>query len=96
MMLGLRAIDPSTITVSSDPLAAFNAAQTSENNAAVAPPLPLCSDITTSAGFVGPINCDPSQGPVNYTPATKSNGTMTMALIIAGIAVFAILMREPE
>lgn len=30
--------------------------------------LPACSSITMPAGFVGPINCDPSQGPVNYTP----------------------------
>lgn len=31
--------------------------------------LPLCSDVVTEPGFVGPINCDPSSGPVSYTSA---------------------------
>ena len=72
MMLGLRAIDPSTITVSSDPLAAFNAAQTSANNDAV---LPLCAGMVLPAGFVGPVNCDSSQGGPTYSAATGQVAT---------------------
>lgn len=33
--------------------------------------LPLCSSITTPPGWVGPVNCDPSQGPPYY-PASQS------------------------
>jgi len=33
--------------------------------------LPPCSSINVPAGFVGPINCDPSSGDVNY-PASQS------------------------
>ena len=28
---------------------------------------PYCANITMPVGFVGPVNCDPSQGPVVYT-----------------------------
>lgn len=28
----------------------------------------FCSDVTTAPGFTGPVNCDPSNGPVDYTP----------------------------
>lgn len=30
--------------------------------------LPACSDVSTEAGFVGPVQCDPTGGQVNYTP----------------------------
>lgn len=33
--------------------------------------LPLCSSITLQPGFVGPVNCDPSQGGPYY-PASQS------------------------
>ncbi len=33
--------------------------------------LPPCSSVDVPAGFVGPINCDPSAGPVSY-PASQS------------------------
>lgn len=33
--------------------------------------LPLCTDITVDPGFVGPVNCDSSQGGVDY-PASQS------------------------
>lgn len=33
--------------------------------------LPLCSSLTMPPGFVGPVDCDNSQGPVNY-PASQS------------------------
>lgn len=44
---------------------------------AVSSGLPLCSSLTFPAGFVGPINCDASQGGPNYTTSTVSSGTGT-------------------
>jgi hypothetical protein len=35
--------------------------------------LPLCSGITLPAGFVGPVNCDPSSGPPTYTVTTGAS-----------------------
>jgi len=33
-------------------------------------PLPLCRALTVPVGFTGPMNCDPSQGPVMYAPTS--------------------------
>lgn len=81
--------DSSIIVVSSDPLAAFNAAQTPENNDSVLPP---CAGMTLPPGFVGPVNCNPSNGGPTYTPATpagSSDGTAKALLIMAGLGLAA-------
>jgi hypothetical protein len=54
--------------------------------------LPLCSSLTFPAGYVGPINCDPSQGGPNYAPGastqtgTGSTGTQSSGLTAQQIA----------
>lgn len=65
--------------------------------------LPLCANIVTPAGFVGPINCDPSAGPVQYTPATQPTGetaTTTKSwgstLLIAASIIGALLIISQE
>lgn len=37
----------------------------------------LCSSISVAPGFVGPIDCDPSGGPVNYTAANPNQTTLS-------------------
>lgn len=89
-----------TIYLSTDPLQAFNAAQTAENNDYVAATAkPKCKDIVAEAGFVGPIDCDPSEGPVTYTPADTSGGksSLSTGLIVAaagGLALLIVLTRR--
>jgi hypothetical protein len=39
--------------------------------------LPLCSSIVTPAGFMGPVECDDSQGPVTYTPVERNETSLS-------------------
>jgi hypothetical protein len=39
--------------------------------------LPLCSGIVKPAGFVGPVECDDSQGPVTYTPVERNETSLS-------------------
>jgi hypothetical protein len=85
-------------TVTVQPLSTINAqflaTQDASNNDSM---LPLCSSITTEAGFVGPINCLASNGnQVNYTPAPASGGGISSGslLLVAGLAVLAIAIAR--
>lgn len=35
-----------------------------------------CSSVSVAPGFVGPVDCDPSGGPVNYTPANPNQTSL--------------------
>jgi hypothetical protein len=43
--------------------------------------LPPCSSITVAPGFVGPVNCDPSSGGVNYPASQSQVASVEQALL---------------
>jgi hypothetical protein len=74
-----------TLTVSGNPLGDWV-----DPNGVVS--LTPCESITTSPGFVGPINCDPTNGMPNYVPAIGSSTTIPSDL---GNCVLAVATIEP-
>ena len=42
--------------------------------------LPACSSLNLPPGFVGPVNCDSSTGPVNYTPSASQVADLSSQL----------------
>jgi hypothetical protein len=55
--------------------------------------LPPCPSITLPAGFVGPVNCDPTTGPPNYSPAV-STPTATSAVPFNWNATISNLLNQ--
>jgi hypothetical protein len=86
MNYGLGDDSSDTITLSPD-WRTGSAFQSFDPSTAILNVLPACSSITVPAGFVGPIQCDPTEGPVQYPASSNSPAAATSTCSLFGTAI---------